>query len=253
MSAPHFPAGLYPILDLDACRNRNLNPDEIILQWKKLGWGPYQLRAKSLQAEEYAAMAEHLHARWISAESGGENRWHSRPAIIANDFLEVAWHHSDWFCGIHLGRSDLQSLSPREEQMLGQILDSGGVAGCSTHTAEEFRNALEEKRGGTGWSYVALGPVFSSDSKTNSLDQNPALGVEKVSEIVADPALSDVLSGRQIRSTAVLIGGLDPDRWRALREATEQRNVEELSLVPAAIASVLDGAQRWNEALEGHS
>ncbi len=251
MFGPHFPAGIYPILDLDACQTRQVKPDDVIVQWKKMGWGPYQLRAKKLTAAEYAAMAEHLHARWMgTGPSGSANRWHSRPSIIANDFLEVAWHHSDWFCGIHLGRSDLESLSPREEQMLEQILDSGGIAGCSTHNAAEFRTALEEKRGPSGWSYVALGPVFPTESKTNSIDQNAALGPELVAEIVADPGMSSLLSQRQTACTAVLIGGMNPNGWSQIQGVLQGRIPDGLIVVPATIASVLDSTAQWQECLD---
>ncbi|GEM_PF-1502034 len=287
MKNPHFPAGIYPILDLDACQARSVAPEEVILEWKTLGWGPFQLRAKGVSAQEYAALAEKLHAVWMEplpmqapiAESdsadqpdstsaatgsmgGHPNRWFGRPAIIANDFLELAWHHSDWFCGIHLGQSDLESLSSREQAMLQQILDSGGIAGCSTHNLDQFRRAMEpdespfgkESRGSV-WSYIALGPVFATGSKTKSSDQNDPLGPEQALEIIAESKVVSQFEERSRPFSVVMIGGLNPENWAELAKGIQTRGWNTRAFVPAVIGSVMnsgpgaDGARQWDDSL----
>ena len=251
MVSQHFPAGIYPILDLDACEARSLKPQEVVAGWKEYGWAPYQLRAKNLSAPEYAALAESLHQVWMNChvDDHSTNRWLSRPAIIANDFLEVAWHHSEWFCGIHLGQTDLVNLSPREEQMLLQILESGGIAGCSTHSAEQFTEALASDA--IHWSYVALGPVYPTNSKTNSRDQNSALGLQELAEIMADSGFHSLFSQRRGNRTAVLIGGMTPSGWQDVLSAVASLDIKpEMALVPAVIASILDSAEGWAATLD---
>ncbi|MCB1138647.1 MAG: thiamine phosphate synthase [Leptospiraceae bacterium] len=251
MSSHLFPAGLYPILDLDACQNANRRPEDLALNWAARAWMPYQLRAKTLDASGYAALAERLH----SARSRLPGPHH--PRIIANDFLEVAWHHSHWFCGIHLGQHDLHELRPRDAEMLHQIRQSGGVCGCSTHNADQFLAAFNEMRGGLHrWSYVALGPVFPTRSKTNSTDQNEVLNIEETLRILqkASSSKSDSPGNAEDLPTIVLIGSMDAGRWMALQEAwrkTRDSRALRLSVVPAAIASVHseDGCQAWTECL----
>lgn len=220
-----FPAGIYPILDVDACNARNVHPARLVKLWKSLGWGPYQLRAKQFHAGEYIELAEKLQEAWSAAPSGKEaNRWMDRPCIIANDFIDAAWHRSDLFCGVHCGQSDARKMGNREKEQIHQIREVGGICGFSTHSEEEFRIAISDSR----WSYVALGPVFSTNSKTHSSDQSDALGIEATGRILekywreaSDPA-------------AVVIGGLDLDRYQECRRSWNVRPI------PAMIAAVID-------------
>lgn len=246
-----FPAGIYPILDLDACQKSNRRPEDLALDWSGRGWMPYQLRAKTLDGPGYAALAERLHS--VQSRLPGPHH----PRIIANDFLEVAWHHSHWFCGIHMGQHDLEGLRPREAEMLHQIRQNGGICGCSTHTAEQFLSALNDFRGGIRrWSYVALGPVFATSSKTHSSDQNQALNIERTLTILQE-AIKEKGAGvsrEEEAVTVVLIGSMDAARWKALQEAwqgTRDSRALRLSLIPAAIASVNleESRQAWAELL----
>lgn len=252
MSAHPFPSGMYPILDLDACQKHGLDPLQLARSFQGLGWFPYQLRAKGLDDRSYLELAEELH-NGCSGPSG-------HPAIIGNDFLDVVWHNSRLFCGIHLGQMDLQDLKPRQKEMLIQIRQNGGICGCSTHNETQFAEALLENIGLARWSYVALGPVVSTESKTNSADQNRQLGVEETVRLLKWEQGGHPMGEDPLFPALVLIGGLNASLWSELHQALlaeippeRDKNGNRIlqAMVPAAIGSVVteEGRKAWTKVL----
>jgi thiamine-phosphate pyrophosphorylase len=79
-----------------------------------------------------------------------------RPALVA----PAGWD------GVHVGQDD---LAPAEART---ILGARAIVGVSTHTDEQVRLA-----GSQPVDYIAIGPVFSTLSKTGA---SPAIGLEGV-------------------------------------------------------------------------
>src|SRR5262249_22743879 len=105
--------------------------------------------------------------------------------VIVNDRPDIALlSRSD---GVHLGEEDLSAESAR------RALSSGALVGVSTHSVSACRLAMEDP----AVSYVALGPIFATGSKSTS--QAP-LGLAAVEAAAA---------GR--KRPLVVIGGISPD------------------------------------------
>ena len=72
--------------------------------------------------------------------------------LFVNDFWELAIKHKAY--GIHLGQEDIL------EADISAICDAGIRLGISTHTTDEIQIALDIEP-----SYVAIGPIFETNSK----------------------------------------------------------------------------------------
>jgi thiamine-phosphate pyrophosphorylase len=86
--------------------------------------------------------------------------------LIINDRVDVAL--TAGADGVHLGQDDLSVDEARE------ILGEDKIIGVSTHSIDQFRAALE-----TSANYIALGPVFPTLTKENTV---PVVGLELVRE-----------------------------------------------------------------------
>ncbi len=96
--------------------------------------------------------------------------------------------------GVHVGQKDL----PVAESRL--VLGRGKFLGISTHNLEQFRAAAE-----TDADYIALGPVFETDSKMNS---DPVVGTAMIRE-----------ARKLTEKPIVAIGGITLDRAKEVMEA----------------------------------
>lgn len=101
-----------------------------------------QLRVKDMQDE--VLEAEIIEAIKIS------KAYNTR--LFVNDFWELAIKHKAY--GIHLGQEDIL------EADIQAIYDAGIRLGISTHTTAEIQIALDIEP-----SYVAIGPIFETNSK----------------------------------------------------------------------------------------
>ena len=111
-----------------------------------------QLRVKDMQDEELEA--EIVKAIKISESYGAR--------LFVNDYWELAIKHKAY--GIHLGQEDIL------EADIGTIYNAGIRLGISTHTTDEIQIALDIEP-----SYVAIGPIFETNSK--KMVYNP-VGIE---------------------------------------------------------------------------
>jgi len=170
------PLGFYPIVDRCAWLERLL----------PLGVRTVQLRIKDLEGE---ALRREI-ARAVSLCRSHEAR------LFVNDHWVLALKEGAY--GVHLGQDDLAGAD------IAALAAAGLRLGVSTHSYEELARALALRP-----SYVALGPVYPTDSKP--MPWTPQ-GVERV-------ALWSKLAGRPL----VAIGGLD------------------LARAPGAIAAGADG------------
>ncbi len=88
--------------------------------------------------------------------------------------------------GVHLGQEDMPAAIAR------RIVGPGRVIGVSTHSLEQAVRADED-----GADYVAIGPVFPTESKGVPVE---AIGLEVLEEVVAN-----------VRAPVFAIGGITRD------------------------------------------
>ena len=84
--------------------------------------------------------------------------------VIINDRADLA--RLSGADGVHVGQEDLPPASVR------RVVGAEAIVGLSTHTPEQVDLAVREPV-----TYVAIGPVFSTDTKTTGYD---TLGLEPV-------------------------------------------------------------------------
>src|SRR5882672_3541179 len=96
--------------------------------------------------------------------------------------------------GVHIGQSDLPVAETRA------VLGQGKLLGVSTHNLEQFRAAAE-----TDADYIALGPVFATDSKANP---DPVVGTVMIRE-----------ARKLTKKPIVGIGGISLERAKEVIEA----------------------------------
>ncbi len=136
------PLGIYPVVD-------RVYKLEALYQ---AGITTAQLRVKDMQDE--VLEAEIIESIKISAAYDAR--------LFVNDFWELAIKHKAY--GIHLGQEDIL------EADIGAIYHAGIRLGISTHTRDEIEIALDIEP-----SYVAIGPIFETNSK--KMVYNP-VGIE---------------------------------------------------------------------------
>ena len=155
---PRLPA-LYAILDVERAAQRSLDPLGIADVWLDAGVRLLQLRAKTLAGGAFLRLAEAI-ARKSKAAGA---------TFIVNDRADIA--AACGASGVHLGQDD---LAPSD--VVG-LLPPGAVIGLSTHNRAQLIAARDQPVG-----YIAIGPVFDTQSKTNP---DPVVGLEGVREAVA--------------------------------------------------------------------
>jgi len=114
--------------------------------------------------------------------------------VIVNDRADVA--QLARAAGVHVGQED---LTPREVRT---ILGDAAIVGWSTHTPAQLEAAMAEPI-----SYVAIGPVFGTNTKATGYE---ALGLQPVREA----ALLATAHGLPL----VAIGGITLDRAESVLE-----------------------------------
>lgn len=193
---------LYPILDESARRRSGARDGDLLEMWAKCGARVFQFRAKELDTTERRKRLTEILP--IAAELGLR-------CIINDDLLlHIEEGMGD---GFHIGHEDWQALGPHHRQAIAEHAGSGvrplsemsgSLTGLSTHSLEQLEQALQlHFSGAFPLSYIALGPCFPTESKTDGL--YPTVSVE-----VVEGALS-LLSASGGPDLA-LIGGVDADR-----------------------------------------
>ncbi|HHT76186.1 MAG: thiamine phosphate synthase [Methanomassiliicoccaceae archaeon] len=149
--------GLYVITDRRL--SRGLSHGEVARRVVQGGADVVQLRDKDLSDRElYCAAVE---MRSVTRDTG--------TLFIVNDRMDVALaSHAD---GVHLGQDDLPLEAAR------RLAPKGFIMGVSVSSAEEAMVAQAD-----GADYVALGPIFSTATKS---DAGPAVGLQRLREVRA--------------------------------------------------------------------
>jgi len=176
-------AKLYPILDLDFCKSKNISLSELIHLWNKFPdcISFFQLRAKSISQSEYKNLYLELKKNFPSAE------------IIVNDFWEIALEVNAF--GLHIGKEDYEVLSKPHKTILKAA--KGSLKGTSSHNLLDLQNLELDL-----WDYSGFGPIFETTSKKTN---NPTLGTRNLTQAILEAKLP-----------LVPIGGIDSTNFSSL-------------------------------------
>jgi thiamine-phosphate pyrophosphorylase len=174
-------AGLYPIVDVDAVKQRGFFVPDFAARVLAARPSLLQLRAKALGARE---TLELLRALVPLCRASGT-------LLYANDRPDLAvLAGAD---GVHVGQSDLPLSDVRRFAPTLKV-------GVSTHDAAELESALAERP-----DYVAFGPVFPTRTKSNP---EPVVGLEALERAAGE--------ARRAGIPLVAIGGIDRERAPAI-------------------------------------
>lgn len=195
---------LYPILDA-ALETQESIPSSIDAL-ARAGCRLVQLRAKDLSTREFLA--------W--AETAVEASRASDIAFIINDRADVALLSGA--SGVHVGEDDLSVAGAR------RVLGDDAIIGLSTHTIEQAKRADR-----MAVDYVAIGPVYATESKASAGAPLGVDYVENVRDIVQKPL--------------VAIGGITLDHAPELLAA----GIDGLAVISALknATSLEEEARRW--------
>ena len=133
---------IYPIIDIDLCRMRGLDPERLVSECLAGGARLLQVRTKSAGGGAFLSVC-----RGAVAAAGPLGA-----LIIVNDRADIAAMAGA--SGVHVGQTD---LPPETAQA---IAGPQRIVGLSTHTTEQVDEALAGPA-----RYVAVGPVFRTATK----------------------------------------------------------------------------------------
>ena len=139
---------LNAIVDVDASVRAGWRPLDVAKAFLAGGARFLQLRAKSAGGAELLALAAAIVE--LALPEGAD--------LIVNDRADVA--RLAGAAGVHVGQDD---LSPHDVRM---IIGDHASVGLSTHTVEQVGRALDQPV-----SYLAIGPVFGSVTKSTGYDR----------------------------------------------------------------------------------
>lgn len=161
---------LYPILDIDTCRARGLEPLAVFEAFLDGGASFIQLRDKTPSTSERLRCADAVVAR---AHAAGAR-------VIVNDRPDVA--RLSGADGVHVGQDDLSVDEAR------RIVGPDAIVGLSTHDRAQIEAAAR-----TSATYIAVGPIYGTGTKDTGY---PPRGLDLLREAA--------LAGRPV----VAIGGI---------------------------------------------
>ena len=156
-----------------------------------------QLREKQMPALQFYEQARV--AVTVAATSGVQ--------LIINDRVDVALAVGAH--GVHLGQDDMPPEAAR------RLLGDKAVIGYSTHSVEQAKKAVT-----LPIDYIAIGPIFTTSSKTNP---SPTLGLEGLR------AVREAIGNVQL----VAIGGISHSNAREVIEA----GADSVAVISALLSS----------------
>ena len=199
---------LYSILDDQAAALAGWDPVDLARVWFDAGVRLLQIRAKLASGAHFLDLCARV----------GELAHAAGALLVVNDRFAVAL--AAGVLAVHVGQDDLPVSAVR------RWLGPEGIIGLSTHTREQIDAALYEPI-----SYLAVGPVFGTESKDTGYDAvGPALVAYAASKttlpIVAIGGITEARARSVIEAGAAsvaVIGDLlhgDPGaRGRAIQQA----------------------------------
>jgi len=143
-----------------------------------------QLREKQMPALQFYAQAR------AAVAAAGDLQ------LIINDRVDVALAVGAY--GVHLGQDDMPPEAAR------RLLGDDAVIGYSTHSVEQAKKAVT-----LPIDYIAIGPIFTTSSKTNP---SPTLGLEglrAVRQAVGNVQLVAIGGISHLNAREVIAAGAD--------------------------------------------
>ncbi len=128
-----------------------------------------QIRDKTARSDEFFESAKRITA--LASEHN--------VTIIVNDRVDIALTVGT--DGVHLGQDDLPVSKAR------QILGNDAIIGLSTHTVQQAIAALDQPI-----DYLAIGPVFATNTKQNPDKVVGLEGVRRVRDVIGDFPLAAI-------------------------------------------------------------
>ena len=147
---------LQAILDVDAAEQAGWTVPDLANAFLDGGATFLQLRAKRLPAGTFLQLCDHV----VKAAAP------YLASVIVNDRVDLAIMSGA--AGVHVGQDDLEPKAARH------LLGEGKIVGFSTHSVAQVSGALTEPI-----SYLAVGPVFGTQTKVTGFD---AVGLELVAD-----------------------------------------------------------------------
>jgi thiamine-phosphate pyrophosphorylase len=143
-AAPLSLPPVYPIIDVDLCRMRGVDPVALATACLAGGARLLQIRQKSAEGGSGALLELVRQVIVVAAAAGA--------GVIVNDRADIAMMSGA--AGVHIGQQDLHP------PLVRSIVGEGSMLGLSTHTPEQVDDAV------TGAvDYVAVGPIFTTATK----------------------------------------------------------------------------------------
>ncbi len=173
---------LYAILDAESCLSRGLDMLDAARAWRQAGVALVQYRDKAADRASIVSNARAIRSIFPV----------NTAFLLLNDYPDLV--RECGFDGAHVGQGDASSVEAR--QLLGEDL----LLGVSTHTADQALAASA-----TDVDYVAIGPVFATQTKA---DAEPVVGLCGVQAAAA-----------VVRRPLVAIGGIGLAQGRAVLHA----------------------------------
>ena len=188
---------LYPILDIDLCRERRLEPLAVLEAFLAGGARFLQLRDKTPSTAERLQCAGDVVAR---AHAAGAR-------LVVNDRVDIA--RLSGADGVHLGQDDL----PVEEAR--RILGADAIIGLSTHEEAQIEEAAR-----TTANYIAVGPIYGTVTKDTGYTAR-GLDLVRKAALTLRPDSRRQSAGQAgpARRPVVAIGGITLDRVDEVLEA----------------------------------
>jgi thiamine-phosphate pyrophosphorylase len=171
----HQYGSLNAIVDVDVAERAGWTPLDLAAAYLNGGARFLQIRAKSLAGGAFLDLASRI--REIAHAAGA--------IVVVNDRADIA--RLSGADGVHLGQDDLAPLAARA------IVGPGAVLGLSTHTVAQIDAAILRPV-----TYVAVGPVFGTSTKSTGYD---GVGLDRVR-----------YAAGQVTRNLVAIGGITLDR-----------------------------------------
>lgn len=179
--------GVYLVTDRPLCLFHSL--DEVVRLSALGGVSLVQLREKESDSRQFLDLAKHLKEIL---------KPYSIPLLI-NDRLDICLAaKAD---GVHLGQSDLPWREAR------RILGKDAIIGLSLETKEDYHSLIETDPK-PNLDYLAVSPVFDTDTKTNT---KPAWGLEGLKWLRSRTAIPIVAIGGIKESNAKAVGEAGAD------------------------------------------
>jgi thiamine-phosphate pyrophosphorylase len=207
---------LYPILDTALLESLDCPLEQAAGAMIDGGARILQIRHKGHWTRDKFDQASHV-ARLCSRAGA---------TLIINDRADIALLLG---AGLHVGQDDLPPGDAR------RILGDGPILGYSTHNADQLAAASGEPV-----SYLALGPMFPTQSKLNP---DPVVGIERLRawrRLTARPL--------------VAIGGITRENARSVLEAGADSVAVIGDLLPASCtpASIRERMKDWQRTIGPH-